>query len=92
MIYKDLYHAPKPEGIENKKAFIVGGGLAGISAAAFLIRDASMPVITSPSTMHTPMSVQPGWYRTKKATCAAANASLSRPCSACGICAANAVP
>ena len=43
MIYNDMYHAPKPEGIEKKKAFIVGGGLAGISAAAFLIRDASMP-------------------------------------------------
>lgn len=43
MIYNDLYHAPKPEGIENKKAFIIGGGLEGISAAAFLIRDASMP-------------------------------------------------
>lgn len=42
-LYRRYYHAPKPEGIENKKALIVGGGLAGISAAAFLIRDASMP-------------------------------------------------
>ena len=33
----------KPEGIENKKAYIVGGGLAGLSAAAFLIRDGQMP-------------------------------------------------
>ena len=42
-IYKTMYHAPAPEGIVDKKAFIIGGGIAGISAAAFLIRDASMP-------------------------------------------------
>ena len=33
----------KPENIENKKAYIVGGGLAGLSTAAFLIRDGQMP-------------------------------------------------
>ena len=33
----------KPNGIEDKKAYIVGGGLAGLSAAAFLIRDGQMP-------------------------------------------------
>ncbi len=33
----------KPEGIENRKAYIVGGGIAGLSAAAFLVRDAHMP-------------------------------------------------
>ena len=33
----------KPEGIENKKAYLVGGGLAALSAAAFLIRDGQMP-------------------------------------------------
>ena len=33
----------KPIGIDNKKAYIVGGGLAGLSAAAFLIRDGQMP-------------------------------------------------
>jgi oleate hydratase len=42
-IYRDLYRPPKPEGIESRRAFIIGGGLAGLSAAAFLIRDASMP-------------------------------------------------
>ena len=30
----------KPEGIEKKHAYIVGTGLAGLSAACFLIRDA----------------------------------------------------
>lgn len=39
----DRVHPRKPEGIEKKKAYIVGGGIAGLSAAAFLVRDAQMP-------------------------------------------------
>lgn len=39
----DRVNPRKPEGIENKKAYIVGGGIAGLSAAAFLVRDAHMP-------------------------------------------------
>ena len=35
-IYKTIYHAPKPESIERYKAYIVGGGIAGLVAAAFL--------------------------------------------------------
>lgn len=38
-----MYHAPKPEGIENRKAYIVGGGIAGMATAAFLVDDAGMP-------------------------------------------------
>ena len=34
--------AEKPEGIENKKAYIVGTGLGGLSVACFLVRDAQM--------------------------------------------------
>jgi oleate hydratase len=41
-IYKTMYHAPKPQGIENQKAYIVGGGIAGLAAAAFLVDDAQM--------------------------------------------------
>ncbi|HPZ00442.1 MAG TPA: oleate hydratase, partial [Clostridiales bacterium] len=41
--YEAFAHAKKPEGIERKKAIIIGGGLAGLSAAAFLVRDAKMP-------------------------------------------------
>ena len=33
----------KPEGIEKKHAWIVGTGLAGLSAACYLVRDAQMP-------------------------------------------------
>lgn len=39
----DRVHPRKPEGIESKHAYIVGGGIAGLSAAAFLVRDAQMP-------------------------------------------------
>ncbi|MEA4929251.1 MAG: oleate hydratase [Candidatus Limiplasma sp.] len=39
----DRVNPRKPEGIEARKAYIVGGGIAGLSAAAFLIRDAHMP-------------------------------------------------
>ena len=42
-IYKTLYRAPKPEGIEKRKAYIVGGGIAGLAAAVFLADDAGMP-------------------------------------------------
>ena len=42
-VYRMMYHPNKPEGIEEKKAFIVGGGIAGLSAAVFLIDDAGMP-------------------------------------------------
>jgi len=39
----DRVHPRKPEGIENKHAYIIGGGIAGLSTAAFLVRDAQMP-------------------------------------------------
>ena len=42
-IYKTMYHAPRPEGIERRKAYIVGGGIAGLAAAAFLADDVKMP-------------------------------------------------
>lgn len=42
-IYRLLAHPVKPEGIEKKKAYIVGGGIAGLAAAVFLIDDAGMP-------------------------------------------------
>jgi oleate hydratase len=39
----DRIHARKPEGIDDRHAFIVGGGIAGLAAAAFLTEDAHMP-------------------------------------------------
>ena len=38
--YEAIAVPQKPEGIEKKHAYIVGTGLAGLSAACFLIRDA----------------------------------------------------
>ncbi|KAM5343502.1 hypothetical protein ACJ41O_012039 [Fusarium nematophilum] len=41
--YEAFARPLKPEGIEDKTAWIVGSGLAGLSTAAFLVRDAQMP-------------------------------------------------
>ncbi|GBQ25351.1 myosin-cross-reactive antigen [Acetobacter estunensis NRIC 0472] len=40
--YEAFARPRKPEGVDNKTAWIVGGGLAGLSAAVFLIRDGHM--------------------------------------------------
>ena len=42
-IYRSMYHAKKPEGIENKKAYIISGGIAGLASAVFLIDGTHMP-------------------------------------------------
>ena len=42
-IYMSMYHPKKPNGIEKRKAYIVGGGIAGMATAAFLVDDAGMP-------------------------------------------------
>lgn len=41
--YEGHARPKKPAGVEKKRAYIVGGGLAGLSAAVFLVRDAQMP-------------------------------------------------
>ncbi|KAJ9142339.1 Oleate hydratase [Pleurostoma richardsiae] len=41
--YEAFARPSKPEGVDHKRAWIVGSGLAGLSAAAFLVRDAQMP-------------------------------------------------
>ena len=39
-----LYTSPeKPEGVEHKSAYIIGTGLAALTAACYLVRDAQMP-------------------------------------------------
>ncbi|MGN0768964.1 MAG: oleate hydratase, partial [Christensenellales bacterium] len=37
------YNAKAPEGIEKRKAYIIGGGIAGLSAAIYLVDDIHMP-------------------------------------------------
>lgn len=41
--YEAFARPEKPEGIENKSAYIVGSGLGALAAACFLVRDARMP-------------------------------------------------
>lgn len=41
--YEAFARPRKPAGVDHKHAYIVGAGLAGLSAAVFLIRDAQMP-------------------------------------------------
>ncbi len=40
--YEAFADPKKPEGVDNKSAYIIGSGLAGLSAAVFLVRDAQM--------------------------------------------------
>ena len=40
--YHSLVNARKPEGIDDKKAYLVGTGIASLAAGCFLIRDAHM--------------------------------------------------
>ena len=40
--YEAFAKPMKPEGVDNKSAYIVGSGLAGLAAATFLIRDGQM--------------------------------------------------
>ena len=40
--YESLSHPEKAKNIDSKSAYIIGTGLAGLSAAAFLIRDCGM--------------------------------------------------
>ncbi len=40
--YEAFANPQKPAGVEKKSAYIVGGGLAGLAAAVFLIRDGKM--------------------------------------------------
>lgn len=41
--YEAFARPKKPEGVENKNAYLVGSGLASLAAACFLVRDAQMP-------------------------------------------------
>ena len=41
--YEAFARPRKPEGVEHKSAYIVGSGLAALSAACFLVRDGQMP-------------------------------------------------
>ena len=41
--YEAFAHPEKPEGVDKKSAYIIGTGLAGLTAAFYLVRDGQMP-------------------------------------------------
>ena len=41
--YEAFARPEKPEGVEHKSAYIIGTGLAALTAACYLVRDAQMP-------------------------------------------------
>src|SRR5574344_122719 len=41
--YEAFARPEKPEGVEHKSAYLIGSGLASLSAACFLVRDVQMP-------------------------------------------------
>lgn len=41
--YEAFARPKKPEGVENKSAYLIGSGLASLAAACFLVRDGQMP-------------------------------------------------
>lgn len=41
--YEAFAHPEKPEGVVKKSAYIIGTGLAGLTAAFYLVRDGQMP-------------------------------------------------
>lgn len=45
--YEAFARPEKPEGVEEKSAYIVGSGLASLAAACFLVRDGQMREIIS---------------------------------------------
>ena len=41
--YEAFARPVKPEGVEHKSAYLVGSGLAALTAACYLVRDGTMP-------------------------------------------------
>ena len=41
--YEAFARPEKPEGVDDKHAYLVGSGLAALAAACFMVRDAQMP-------------------------------------------------
>ena len=40
--YEAFAHPKKPDGVEQKSAYLIGSGLAALAAACFLVRDGQM--------------------------------------------------
>ena len=42
--YEAFAHPRKPEGVDHKSAYLIGSGLAALTAACYLVRDGQMTV------------------------------------------------
>ena len=62
--YEAFARPKKPEGIDSKNAYIIGTGLAALSAACYLVRDAQMPGDTSTCSRRTRFRAAPAMART----------------------------
>ena len=40
--YESFAHPEKPKGVDKKSAYVIGTGLAGLTAAFYLVRDGQM--------------------------------------------------
>ena len=83
--YEAFATPKKPEGIDNKSAYVVGTGLAGLAAACFLIRDAQMPGEHITLFEHLAAPATASTTRPRASSCAAAVRWITTS-SACGIC------
>ena len=85
--YEAFARPKKPEGVDNKSAYIVGSGLAALAAACYLVRDGQM----KGERVHilekgpTAGGACDGWNRTSATSCAAAArwTTISRSCGTC---------
>ena len=86
--YEAFATPKKPEGIENKSAYVVGTGLAGLAAACFLIRDAQMPGEHITLFEHLPVAGGScdGIYDATKGFIMRGGREMDNHFSACGIC------
>ena len=55
--YEAFVRPLKPEGVERKSAYIVGTGLAALTAACYLVRDGQMSVSYTHLTLPTILRV-----------------------------------
>src|SRR5262249_24742943 len=88
--YEAFARPRKPEGVENKTAWFVGGGLASLARAAFLIRDGQMAgeKITILEELKLPGGALDGLKVPEKGFSSAAAASWKIIWSASGTCSA----
>jgi oleate hydratase len=90
----DQINAPAPKDIDKKRAHIIGGGIAGLSAAIALVTDAHMPAgnVTIYESLPDVGGSMDGAGDSERGTRVAASANSKRAWSASGTSAAKFPP